>query len=150
MSLCYICFQDIHSHVTRWPKLQAGAGGTGDSSFAERQIAAGRLMCDTYRAAQDLIRAKSFSLTNLAAAQLNINRPNIEYDKIASYFWDTKLLISMMQHMEFDCFLCYKLMLNFQVLPLTKQLTNLAGNLWYYHLTTVVLNADWNITGREL
>ena len=37
---------------TKWPKLQSGAGGTADSSYAERQMASGRLLCDTYRAAQ--------------------------------------------------------------------------------------------------
>jgi DNA polymerase elongation subunit (family B) len=33
---------------TKWPKLQAGAGGTGDSTFQERQVTAGRIVCDTF------------------------------------------------------------------------------------------------------
>ncbi len=31
-----------------WPKLQAGAGGTGESTYEERAITSGRLICDTY------------------------------------------------------------------------------------------------------
>lgn len=34
-----------------WPKLQGGAGGMGESTFAEKSILSGRLMCDTYLAA---------------------------------------------------------------------------------------------------
>jgi DNA polymerase alpha subunit A len=115
---------------TQWPKLQDGAGGTGDSSSAERMIASGRLLCDTYRAAQDLLSSKSYSLTYLAATQLKIERANIEYEKIASYFWSAKELVDMIEHSQFDTYLTAQLMFKFQVLPLTKQLTNLAGNLW--------------------
>jgi DNA polymerase alpha subunit A len=78
---------------TVWPKLQSGAGGTGDSTYAERQIATGRLLCDTYRAAKDLINAKSNSLTYLSATQLKIERSDIEYEKISSFFWE-KVLVS--------------------------------------------------------
>jgi DNA polymerase alpha subunit A len=57
-----------------WPNLQVGAGGTGDSSYAEKQIVSGRLLCDTYRAAQDLISSKAYSLTHLATTELKIIR----------------------------------------------------------------------------
>jgi DNA polymerase alpha subunit A len=115
---------------TQWPKLQAGAGGTSDSSYAERQIASGRLLCDTFRAAKDFLNSKSNSLTYLAATQLDTSRPDIEYEKISEYFFDCDSLINMLDHMEVDAYLVFQLMQKLQVIPLTKQLTNLAGNLW--------------------
>ncbi|KAJ3293855.1 DNA-directed DNA polymerase alpha catalytic subunit pol1, partial [Borealophlyctis nickersoniae] len=120
---------------TQWPKLQSGAGGINDSTYAERQIASGRLLCDTYRAAQDSVRAKSYSLTSLTQEILGIDRPNIDYDKISTYFWNANQLMEMIQHCEFDGYLSAKLMHELQVLPLTKQLTNLAGNLWSRTMT---------------
>jgi hypothetical protein len=36
----------------RWPKLQTGPGGQGESTYAEKSIASGRILCDTYLSAR--------------------------------------------------------------------------------------------------
>ncbi|KAG1054455.1 hypothetical protein G6F43_003533 [Rhizopus delemar] len=118
-----------------WPKLQAGAGGVGESTFQERMIMSGRLVCDTYLASKDLIRSKSYRLTDLAQSQLKIAREDIEFGKSEEYFENSNNLFHFLKHCSFDAYLSTSLMFKLQVLPLTHQLTALAGNLWARTMT---------------
>jgi len=115
---------------TMWPNLQAGAGGMGESSIAERNVTCGRLLCDTYYGAKDYVKSSNNGLTHLSKLLLNINREDIEPEKTAKYFWQANDLLHLIQHTEFDSFLSSALMFKIQLLPLTNQLTKLAGNLW--------------------
>lgn len=114
----------------RWPKLQAGAGGFGKSSFAELATMSGRLLCDTYLASQDLVKSKSYHLTQLALSQLNIIREDFDKRDPTLYDVDGSEELEIARHCSFDAYLAFSLAIKLQILPLTKRLTNLSGNLW--------------------
>lgn len=115
---------------TVWPKLQAGAGGGTESTYAEKQIASGRLICDTWLTAKEHIRAKSYSLSNLSLTLLKTAREEVDFDSIPQYFHRATDLMTLVKHTETDAYLAAMIMFKIQVLPLSKQITNLAGNLW--------------------
>ena len=55
----------LYNTSDRFPQLQAGAGGMGESTFGERAIMSGRLVCDTYICSREFLREKQYSLLYL-------------------------------------------------------------------------------------
>lgn len=107
----------------------------GETTFGEKSVVSGRLICDSYLAAKDLIKAKSYSLSQLSDQVLSVKRVEVDFEKIPQFYDRFEDLIWLCQHNENDAFLSMRLILQLMVLPLTKQLTNLAGNLWSRTLT---------------
>lgn len=118
-----------------FPKLQAGVGGMGETTYAERMVVSGRLICDTYLNAKDLIKSKNYALTTLTKNVLKMDRAEVNFETIPQFYTNTQDLLWLTQHTENDSYLAMKLVFHMMVLPLTKQLTNLAGNLWSRTLT---------------
>ncbi|CAO3592284.1 unnamed protein product [Absidia cylindrospora] len=119
----------------RWkrkPQLQFGPGGTGISTPKEKALLTGRLVCDTMVACRTLIQAKSYHLSSLAETQLGIKRAedNTILSGKASLDGKSKSTIFLAKHCWMDSYLAMALLFKFQVLPLSKKLTNIAGNLW--------------------
>ena len=103
----------------------------GDSTYEEKAVAAGRLLCDTYISAKELIKSKSYSLTQLASSVLSVTRDDIDYDKIADKFTSSpEVLLELLRHCENDALLVFQLASSLQVIPLTKQLSGLCGIPW--------------------
>ena len=93
-------------------------------------VCCGRLICDTYLTARELIRETSYSLTALAASKLKQTRHNVNPADVPVNYEEAQRLFALVRHTENDAWLTLGLMHHLEVLPLTKQLTNLSGNLW--------------------
>ncbi|KAJ4828983.1 hypothetical protein Tsubulata_020636 [Turnera subulata] len=113
------------------PKLTKGNSifGSGASPGIMSCIA-GRLLCDTYLCSRDLLKEVSYSLTQLAKTRLNKDRKEIAPHEIPGMFQKSKSLIELIEYGETDAWLSMELMFHLSILPLTRQLTNISGNLW--------------------
>lgn len=121
---------------SEWP---GSMGKMGGNFIAERALISGRLLCDL---ANDLGKATmtkctSWSLTEMCSLYLSDpSRRDID-NEVALKTWATtpKGLIEYVNHCETDTFYVAALALKVQMLPLSKVLTNVAGNSWARTLT---------------
>ncbi|GAP89211.1 putative DNA polymerase [Rosellinia necatrix] len=122
---------------TQWPPSIGKAGG---NVFAERQVMAGRLLCDLANDAGKSVmyKCQSWSLTEMCDLYLgdDIRRMDVD-NEVALKTWASEKngLMDYISHMEADTYYIAALALRTQILPLTKVLTNLAGNSWARTLT---------------
>ena len=117
---------------SEWPK-SIGKGGA--SFFAERQLVAGRLLCDI---ANDMgkslmTKCQSWSMTEMCSLYLGEGSVRQEIDnEVALKTWATNKdgLLNYVNHCEADTYFIAAIAMRVQMLPLSKVLTNLAGNSW--------------------
>ncbi|KAH7138904.1 DNA polymerase-like protein alpha catalytic subunit [Dendryphion nanum] len=115
---------------SEWPKNMGKGGG---SFFIERQLAAGRLLCDL---ANDLgkslmTKCQSWSLEEMCQLVLAKSRQELDNEAVLKTWASTKDgLINYVKHCQADAFFIAAISIKVQMLPLTKVLTNLAGNSW--------------------
>ncbi|KAJ9620331.1 DNA-directed DNA polymerase alpha catalytic subunit pol1 [Knufia peltigerae] len=117
---------------SEWPKT---FGKGGSSFFTERQLLAGRLMCDL---ANDMgkslmTKCQQWSLTEMCELYLGPENPRRELDNeewLNKYVKNPQGLLDYVNHCHADTYFIAALALKLQMLPLTKVLTELAGNSW--------------------
>ena len=119
-----------------WPK---NVGKGGGSFFAERHLAAGRLLCDLSNdmGKSTMTACQSWTLDEMVKLYLggkNLRR-DIDVDKALAMATSRAGLMNYVRLCEADTYFIAALALKQQLLPLSKVLTNLAGNSWARTLT---------------
>ncbi|KAF2729033.1 DNA polymerase alpha catalytic subunit A [Polyplosphaeria fusca] len=115
---------------SEWPKNMGKGGG---SFFIERQLSAGRLLCDL---ANDLgkslmTKCQSWSLEEMCQLVLGKRREELDNEQVLKTWATTKDgLMNYVKHCQADAYFIAAISIKVQMLPLTKVLTNLAGNSW--------------------
>lgn len=82
-----------------------------------------------------MITSTTWSLTEMVTTHLKTERQDIDPDDTATFF-DASVsgpesLMNFVRHGELDAHFQMAIASKVQILPLTKQLTNLAGNSWF-------------------
>ncbi|CAK7202466.1 DNA-directed DNA polymerase alpha catalytic subunit pol1 [Sporothrix eucalyptigena] len=121
-----------------WPN---GISRVGGNVFAERQVLLGRLLCDLANDAgrSVMLKCQSWTLTemcNLYLGDEETQRRDVDNEAALNTWARTPNgLLDYVAHIEADTYFIAALALRVQILPLTKVLTNLAGNSWARTLT---------------
>ncbi|XP_078513931.1 DNA polymerase alpha catalytic subunit [Lissotriton helveticus] len=100
----------------------------GRSGFAERNAACGRMICDVQISAKELIRCKSYHLSELVLQILKTERIVMSAESIRNSYSDSPHLLDMLEHTWMDAKFILQIMCELNVLPLALQITNIAGN----------------------
>lgn len=100
----------------------------GRSGFAEKSATCGRLVCDIEISAKELIRCKSYHLTELVAQILKTERVVVPPENIRNFYSDSPHLLYILELTWMDAKLILQIMCELNVLPLAMQITNIAGN----------------------
>ncbi|XP_023153552.2 DNA polymerase alpha catalytic subunit isoform X2 [Amphiprion ocellaris] len=100
----------------------------GRSAFAEKSATCGRLVCDVEISAKELIRCKSYHLTELTAQVLKTERITVPQEEIKNLYSDSPHLLYLLELTWTDAKLILQIMCELNVLPLALQITNIAGN----------------------
>ncbi|CEP08177.1 hypothetical protein [Parasitella parasitica] len=116
------------------PRIFGNSDRSVSSIFYQRLHMSGRIVCDTFEASQDLIKSKSYHLSEIAKTQLDVIRQDIKPQQLDSYYETGASILCLAKHCSLDAYLTFALMAKLQILPLSKQLTNLAGNLWSHSI----------------
>jgi len=95
----------------------------------------GRLLCDLASdSAKMMITSTTWSLSEMCRGHLKHEREDIDPEDTASFFDGSvsspERLMTFVRHCEHDAHYQMAIASKVQILPLTKQLTNIAGNSW--------------------
>ncbi|XP_021572093.1 DNA polymerase alpha catalytic subunit [Carlito syrichta] len=105
------------------PKL-GGRGG-----FGERNATCGRMICDVEISAKELIRCKSYHLSELVQQILRTERIVIPIENVRNMYSESSQLLYLLEHTWKDARFILQIMCELNVLPLALQITNIAGNI---------------------
>lgn len=112
---------------TNLPK-SVNSSKNSSNMVSEKYTACGRLVCDLKISSKELIRCKSYDLTEIVSVVLNKSREDLLSEDVPVKFMKTNSLLNMIQNTRMDAMFNLQLMYELNVLPLAYQITGICGN----------------------
>jgi len=100
------------SWLGRFKRTQVPRGGSFGGFWLARQVTVGRLICDTFTSAKELIRETNYNLTELSRTQLQTKWEEFDLTMLVNFYksWGADLL-KVVNHTERDAFFTMELMM---------------------------------------
>ena len=89
-----------------------------------------------------MLRETTYTLTHLCKVELGEERKEFDPDFIKIFYRDSGTIKELIDHTTKDAYFTISLVFKLNVIPLTKQLTNIAGNLWFRSLQNARLKTN--------
>jgi len=127
-SLQWQKFGRLRKAKQNMPRLDGSKGGF----WAGSNLASGRLICDVHMQAKELLpKLSSYELSDLSQEVLNVAcTGSLEPNDLMQHFNNATTLVRLAENTLQNALSLAQIAHHLQILPLSKQLTNLAGNLW--------------------
>ncbi|CAI9736724.1 DNA polymerase alpha catalytic subunit-like [Octopus vulgaris] len=97
-------------------------------SGAKHYLSCGRLLCDVKVSSRELVRLKSYDLTELGLQILKIKRISVDQDHIRDMYSTFDHLVKLIEFTLMDASYILRIMYELNMLPLALQITNICGN----------------------
>lgn len=96
--------------------------------YQKASLTCGRLVVDIKVSAKELIKSKSYDLTELSSVVLNKNRIDVDHYGIQSFYSSVVNFNKFIDFIMIDNSLILNMMLELNVIPLSLEITKIAGN----------------------
>ncbi|CAL1543599.1 unnamed protein product [Lymnaea stagnalis] len=100
----------------------------GRATFAEKSAVCGRMLCDVQISAKELIRCRSYDLTELTSQVLKSKRVEVDYDQVREMFSSSQQLLKLIELTLMDSTYILQIIYELNAIPLALQITNICGN----------------------
>jgi len=119
------------SAISQMGRLRAASLPKTYSSFQCRVATVGRLLCDTFLSAKDMLpKEANYTISHLAKKELSEDLEEVDAAMIPELMQGTAKILQVVKHTEKEALAALKLCHKLAVLPLTRQLATIAGHLW--------------------
>lgn len=122
----------LDMNIPNWSRLgRLKRSVVPQRKFAAKDAFLGRLVCDIKLSAMELIRARSFDLETLCVNVLKMKegeRVDVALEDLPRYYENSRDLFQLVSLSMQDASYILKIMCELNVIPLAKQITQIAGN----------------------
>ncbi|KAK6035303.1 hypothetical protein COOONC_27191 [Cooperia oncophora] len=108
-------------------KRTVNVGKVAHNKAGQWELTAGRLLVDSRLSAMELVRSRSYDLSELVVQLLGDQRENIYANEVSAKFSSSQQLLNLIQWSWMDPWFSLRVIAQLNALPLAVQITNIVG-----------------------